>query len=176
MNLMQGVVGEGAVVEIEGRRYRRRLERRWNEADDPRTILWIGMNPSKADAQLDDKTCRREQKISRRYGFNRYCKGNILDLMETDSKLIPRDVGISRTLQNLIEIRRLVEEADWIVLAHGKLPPIFQQVVNDIYQVIRDSEKPVAVFQYNNDRVPTHTRGVLNANIPQNIEAARQRL
>lgn len=173
---MHGVVGEGAVVEVEGRRYRRRLERRWNEADDPKTILWIGMNPSTADAQIDDKTCRREQNISRRYGFNRYLKGNILDLMETDSRLIPGDVANARTPENLVEIQRLVAEADWIVLAHGNLPPAFQGSINDIYQVIRASGKPVAVFQYNGDQVPTHTRGILNVSIPEALEAARQHI
>jgi hypothetical protein len=176
LDLMCGVAGEGAVVEIEGRRYRRRLERRWNEADDPRTILWIGMNPSTADAQIDDNTCRREQKISMRYGFNKYLKGNILDLMETNSRLIPRDVAIARTPENLIEIHWLVAEADWIVLAHGNLPPAFQESINDIYRIIRASRKPVAVFQYNGDQVPTHTRGILNASIPEVLEAVRRHI
>lgn len=50
-------------------RYRWWLERRW----DPQrpTLLFIGLNPSRADAQRDDPTLRRLQTFARRWGYGR---------------------------------------------------------------------------------------------------------
>ena len=181
MALMPGVRGEGDIQEIAGRRYRRRLRRVWfpgagrNPPGGDRAILFVGMNPSTADAEEDDRTCRREQMIARRLGFNRYLKANILDVMATRPGDIPRDLLQARTDQSLEEIRRMVQEAEWIVLAHGNLPPWFAQAVLETYEAIRDSGKPVAVFQFNRNDGPTHTRRILNRNIPANIEDARWR-
>ncbi len=176
MNLLPGVTGEGPLTVLNGRSYRQRLVRRWDEAAPARTILWIGMNPSTADAERDDRTCRREQCISRRFNFNHYLKGNILDLMETHSRNIPRDIGLARSGQNLDAIRQMCQEADWIVLAHGDLPMVFRQVVCQTYAIVRDSGRPISVFQYNrNERqIPTHTIRIMNENIPEYLEAVRR--
>lgn len=166
MNLLPGVVGDGPIEEIAGRRYRRRLVRSWVQQDQAaRTILWIGMNPSVADANHDDRTCRREQKISCHFGLNRYLKGNILDLIEQNSIDIPLDLSAARTDKNLVEIRQMAGEAECIILAHGHLPSLFLPAIEDVYTALRLSQRPIRVLQWNSDGTPTHTRRILNANI-----------
>ncbi len=48
-------------------RYRWWLERRWDSAGP--TLLFIGLNPSRADAERDDPTLRRLQAFARAWGY-----------------------------------------------------------------------------------------------------------
>lgn len=65
--------------------YRYWLERRWTPG--PRA-LWIGLNPSKAGADLDDHTIRKEVGFSRRWGMGGLTKVNLGALVCTDPRLI----------------------------------------------------------------------------------------
>lgn len=131
------------------------------------------MNPSMASAEIDDRTCRREQNISRRFGFNKYLKGNLLDLMETNPDRIPNDLQLARSVQNIQEISNMADEADWVVLAHGVLPARFRQATTDVYEVLRASGKPVGCFQFNDDGSPSHTRVLQNLNLDVDLEDTR---
>ncbi|KYB45746.1 hypothetical protein AB664_34185 [Brucella anthropi] len=42
-------------------RYRRLLKREWDGAEKEGYVLWIGMNPSTADFNVDDPTVFKEQ-------------------------------------------------------------------------------------------------------------------
>ncbi|MFM7320548.1 MAG: DUF1643 domain-containing protein, partial [Armatimonadota bacterium] len=51
-------------------RYRYRLERRWSgEPDDGDAVVFVGLNPSTADAGSDDPTLRRCVGFARAWGF-----------------------------------------------------------------------------------------------------------
>jgi hypothetical protein len=167
MDLLEGVIGGGNVANIDGRRYRRILVRnRLLHVGDHRTALWIGMNPSTADKNHDDNTCRREQKIANRFGFTRYLKGNILDIMETEPQRIPDELQHARTPNNLVAISRMAMKADWIFLAYGNMPSRFNTAITETLHALFAADRPIACFQKTNIGFPSHTRSLLNRNIP----------
>lgn len=94
---------------------------------DGAIILFIGLNPSTADGNLDDPTCRREGDFARALGFTTYLKANIFPYRATS----PRDLATSPLRRhewlaalnrNAAEIERLAKTAERIVLAFGRLP------------------------------------------------------
>src|SRR5215210_1846719 len=58
----------GSAVFSECGNYRRLLTRHWGEDEDAPFALWIGMNPSMADAASDDPTTQRECRMTRSWG------------------------------------------------------------------------------------------------------------
>jgi len=52
------------------KRYRYRLQRQWETTDDAKRVVFIGLNPSTADHQVDDPTIRRCMDFSQRWGYN----------------------------------------------------------------------------------------------------------
>lgn len=65
-------------------RYRTTLTRQW--ADAGKLVVFCGLNPSTADAFVDDATVRREVGYAQAWGFSRYVKVNAYALRSTDPK------------------------------------------------------------------------------------------
>lgn len=101
--------------------YRYSLERRWAETGP--TAVFIGLNPSTADASQDDPTIRREVGFARSWGCARLLKGNIFALRSTDPKALyghADPVGPENNRTLLL----LAAQADHLVAcwgAHGEL-------------------------------------------------------
>ena len=119
--LMAGVSGD-ATFSADGKY--RQLMRRWTgPAFGDRYILFIGMNPSTADATVNDPTCAREWTFAQREGYSAMAKANVGDYRATDPKmlLVPGvdakapevdAIGLERLHQRLAGRRqRLVELA-----------------------------------------------------------------
>jgi hypothetical protein len=92
--------------------------RRFSDGREP-FMLWIGMNPSTAEANVDDPTIRKELAFTRRMGFYRYIKVNVMDYRATS----PRDLlGVKPCSErNLETIAHFAERAAAIVACWGKL-------------------------------------------------------
>ena len=177
MQLLPNVRGQAQTHIRNARAYRPALQRDWTEpGQHPRAVLWIGMNPARADAVSDDRTCRREQKLSARLGFSCYLKGNILDLMAPDPAQLPDDPDLARSAENLPALRRMVARAEWIILAHGKLAPRFRAMVTETHTVLRAGNRPIACFQFNGDGSPAHTRRLRNAAVTLPLVDLRDQL
>jgi hypothetical protein len=87
----------------------------------PRTILWIMLNPSTADAERDDPTIRRCIGFSRRWGYGVMHAVNIFALRSTNpSELLraPDPVGP----QTDLHIRRAAAVSSEIIVAWGAFP------------------------------------------------------
>ena len=61
---------------------------RWFGMGD-RTVRFIGLNPSTADANQDDPTIRRCADFARRWGFDRLCMVNLFAYRATDPRELP---------------------------------------------------------------------------------------
>lgn len=155
LKLPDGVVG-GATFSDCGR-YRQALTRDWTPKDAaPRTVLFVGMNPSVAAADVSDPTCHRELMFARDWGFTRYLKGNVLDWRATSPKDIPADPALACSPANIPALVDMANEAERIVLAYGKLHKRFQPVVQEVLRAMEATAKPLQCLGLNKDGSAKH--------------------
>lgn len=96
------------------RQYRYELRRTWGTTKP--TVLFIGLNPSTADAQADDPTSRVCINYAKRWGYGAMVLGNLFAFRSTDSSVlrrIPDPVGPG----NDASLKRLQSEASLVVCA-----------------------------------------------------------
>ncbi len=154
LRLGEGVHGD-VVMSPDGRH--RQIMRRWlGEAFPDRYIVFIGMNPSTADATVDDPTCAREWTFARREGFSAMVKCNVGDYRATDPKalLLPGVEAVSPA--NLPAIRQAAAGAARVVLCHGKLNKALAASGREIVQALRDDGVDLWCFGTNADGSPKH--------------------
>src|SRR5690606_22098916 len=84
-------------------------------------VLWIGMNPSTAAIDVDDPTVFKEQKFTRRWGYGRYVKTNVMDYRATHPKMLLEPGVVPCTEENLKTIVEYAKQAEIIVMAYGSL-------------------------------------------------------
>jgi len=139
-------------------RYRHSLMRDWTKpGDSPRPLLWIGMNPSVADITANDPTVGREVDFTKRWGYSRYFKGNMLDWRATNPKDLPKAAtGLACSADNLPALLRMAHDAEAIVLAYGKLPKGFETLVADHIAALRGANKPLWCLGKNADGSAKH--------------------
>lgn len=155
LKLPDGVVG-GATFSECGR-YRQALTRDWTpEGAAPRAVLFVGMNPSVAAADVSDPTCHRELMFARDWGFTRYLKGNVLDWRATLPKDIPADPALACSPANIRALVDMAHEAELIVLAYGKLHKRFQPVVQEMLRAMEATGKPLQCLGLNKDGSAKH--------------------
>jgi hypothetical protein len=95
-------------------RYRYALRRSWDAARPK--VLFIGLNPSTADASRDDNTSRVCIGYARRWGFGGLLLGNLFAWRATDPALL-RDVPDPVGSRNDAWLRALQDEAALVVCA-----------------------------------------------------------
>lgn len=66
--------------------YRYTLDRAWGP--DLKLLLFIMLNPSKADAEQDDPTIRKNRGFSQRLGFDRFRAANLYGWRATDPRAL----------------------------------------------------------------------------------------
>lgn len=69
-------------------RYRWWLKRRWECDGNGRTVCFVMLNPSTADATTDDPTVRRCMGFARRWGFTELVIRNLFPLRATDPNVL----------------------------------------------------------------------------------------
>ena len=155
LRLPGGVVG-GATFSQCGR-YRQALTRDWTvQGTPPRAILFIGMNPSVAAAEVSDPTCHRELLFARDWGFTRYLKGNVLDWRATSPRDIPADPGRARSPANIPALVAMAKEAEVVVMAYGRLHRRFQPLVREMLSTIAATGRPLKCLGLNKDGSAKH--------------------
>ena len=85
-------------------------------------VLFCGMNPSTAEADVDDPTIIREFGFTRRWGYRNYVKVNIGDYRCTRPAALSAPGIVACTYENIDEILHYARLAAIIVIAHGVLP------------------------------------------------------
>ena len=155
LRLPDDMVGEARISPCE--RYRTYLARDWTPAGTaPRAILWIGMNPSTADAFVSDSTVRREEKFSRDWGYTRYLKGNMLAWRATRPADLPHDPDIARGPGNLAALLEMAVEAETVVMAFGRLHPRYHEIVREQIAAVRTVGVPLICLGRNQDGSAKH--------------------
>jgi hypothetical protein len=127
LRLLPGVQGDAEFSDHE----HRQLMRRWiGDAFPDRYILFIGMNPSTADASVNDPTCAREWIFAQR-------EGAVSDA-------------------NLPSLRRAAAGADRVVLCHGKLNKALAPAGRELVDALRADGVELWCFGTNADGSPKH--------------------
>ncbi|MCW5721937.1 MAG: DUF1643 domain-containing protein [Devosia sp.] len=154
LRLAEGVQGD-AVMSADGRY--RQLMRRWlGESFPERHILFIGMNPSTADASVDDPTCAREWSFARREGFCGMVKCNVGDYRATDPKMLVQPGVLAVSPANIPAIRLAAGSAERVVLCHGKLNKALAPAGREIVDTLREDGLALWCFGTNADGSPKH--------------------
>ena len=91
------------------------LKREWDKSKNK--ILYIMLNPSKADDKKDDPTIRRLINFTKKFNYGGFLVGNIFTKITPNPKEIDKSKGISG--RNLEELLKLINTVDQIVYAWG---------------------------------------------------------
>ena len=91
------------------------LAREWDKSKNK--ILYIMLNPSKADDKKDDPTIRRLINFTKKFNYGGFLVGNIFTKITPNPKEIDKSKGISG--RNLEELLKLINTVDQIVYAWG---------------------------------------------------------
>lgn len=114
------------------RQYRYTLVRAW---DDSRpTVMFVGLNPSTADAKINDPTVRRCIGFARRWGFGKLVLTNLFAFRSTDPSLL-KDIDDPIGPDNDHWIAESSRTADLTVVAwgiHGRLRDRDQEVLSQL--------------------------------------------
>ncbi|SEM22717.1 hypothetical protein SAMN04488077_10369 [Roseovarius tolerans] len=155
LRLPDGVIG-GATFSDCGR-YRQALTRDWTAAGEaPRAVLFVGMNPSVAGAEVSDPTCHRELMFARDWGFTRYLKGNVLDWRATSPRDLPHDPALACSAANIPALVAMAQEAECVVMAYGKLHARYAEVVGGVLRAVAETGRPLKCLGLNKDGSAKH--------------------
>ena len=151
--LMPGVKGDAEFSDHE----HRQLMRRWiGDSFPDRYIMFIGMNPSTADANVNDPTCAREWTFAQREGYHAMAKGNVGDYRATDPKMLLAPGVVAVSPHNLPSLLAAARKADKVVLAHGKLNKALAAAGRELVQALRADGIALWCFGVNADGSPKH--------------------
>lgn len=136
--------------------YRYRLDR-W-VGNTGKIYAFFGINPSTADASVDDATVRKWTGFVRRWGGSRFIVGNVFAYRATDVKALASvddpygdEIGDYTT--------DIISEADVLVPCWGnssKAPPELQGAFDILMDALLSSGKPVMHFGLTKSGDPKH--------------------
>lgn len=111
------------------RRYRYSLERRWDDGVidvDCRRIMFIGLNPSVADENQDDRTIRRLVGFSKSWGYNAFVICNVFGFVTPDPSEMLKQSDPVGPCNNQV-LTRNIERSQAVVACWGNHCPLERQ-------------------------------------------------
>lgn len=142
-------------------KYRYRLERQLKGQWEPwnnDVIAYFGINPSTADAEIDDQTVKKWMGFTCINGGSRFIAGNVFAYRSTDVKMLGK-VEDPIGPENAHHLRAIIDEADILVPCWGdssKLPKHLRHHLDRMILMLTCSGKPVMCFGYTNNGDPLH--------------------
>lgn len=147
----QNLSGDAVAVFSECRQYRYFLERRWARALKPCTFLML--NPSTADALVDDPTIRRCMHFARRLGSGSLRVVNLFAWRATNPQELHRKADPVGPL-NDESILNAVAGAGVVIAAWGTMGRLFYRDVDVCLRVLKDEK--LHCLGLNKDGSPKH--------------------
>ncbi len=131
----------GSAVLSDCGKYRYLLTRQLTiQAEPRRTILFVMLNPSTADAMQDDPTIRRCISFASQYGYTELRVVNLYAYRATDPADLKR-AGYPVGDLNLAQLLLEAGAADTICCAWGKLPRECEKWANAVKQMLRGATR-----------------------------------
>lgn len=167
---IEGLIEKGAELSDDGL-YRYLLWRRWDKTL-PRAVF-IMLNPSTADADIDDPTIRRCMGFARSWGMGGIRVVNLYPFRATK----PEDLwkaAAPRGQGNLSSIERAIEPGGINIAAwgaHGK-----EAQVREVCDLFYDLGVPLYALKINSDRSPAHPLYIKGDTVPIVYEPSRNPL
>lgn len=140
-------MGKSAILSAD-RKYRYVLTRIWDETKP--TVVFIGLNPSTADEEVDDKTIRKCIGYAKRWGYGKLIMVNLFAFRSTDPSMLKR-VEDPVGPDNDSYIQKCVSESNLVIACwgnHGKL------LNRD--KVLMDSLSNLVCLKRNKNGTPHH--------------------
>lgn len=137
--------------------YRLRLERDLEQPGP--TVAIFGVNPSTADATINDQTIRKDMGFGRKLGWGRIIKGNKFAYRATDVRELAKafdPIGAD----NDKHIEQIMRDADKHVMAWGPLTKLPKRLRRRWLEVLMIADRvgcPLYCFGTANDGQPRHT-------------------
>lgn len=135
-------------------KYRTRLDRQVMHNSGP-TYAFFGINPSTADASIDDATVRKWTGFVRQWGGRQFIVGNVFSYRATDVKELDRQNRLHTSLfgpTHWDDIHSIIAEADVLIPCWGNSAKVNRNIrpcIGELLEVIRHCGKPVKCFGRN---------------------------
>lgn len=146
----------GAIISPCGT-WRYRLDREISVFGGP-VYAFFGINPSTADASIDDATVRKWKGFVSRWGGSRFIVGNVFAYRATDVRELAHvDDPIGRACND--HIKSIIAEADILVPCWGnssKVPNDLKSHVRWLARTLAASGKPLKTFGLTKSGDPMH--------------------
>lgn len=136
--------------------YRYRLER--DVQMDGLVFAYFGVNPSTADAHVEDQTTMKWRGFALRNGARAYIAGNPFAFRATDVRALASAADPVGP-ENDAYISAIIRDADVLVPCWGnrmKLPPPLRPRLDALADMLHASGKPVKVFGFTKGGDPRH--------------------
>lgn len=137
-------------------KYRYRLER-FRQSAGP-VYAFFGINPSTADASLDDATVRKWRGFVERWGGSRFIVGNVFAYRATDVKELAKAADPIGP-ENIPHLLGIARDADVLVPCWGnrsKVPQRLRPELDEVIAMLRETGKPMKTFGLTQSGDPAH--------------------
>ncbi len=123
-------------------------------------IAYFGINPSTADAELDDPTVRKWRGFTTRYGGSKFIVGNVFAYRSTDVKVLGC-VPVADLFgpEFMLYTEQIIAEADILVPCWGRLSKLkkqYRHIPTRFLEKLQSTGKPILHFGKNDDGTPKH--------------------
>lgn len=121
-------------------------------------VAFFGVNPSTADASVDDATVRKWIGFCRRWGVSRFIVGNVFSYRATDVRRLAK-APFQQGPQHFTHLQQIIADADVLVPcwgARGKVPAEIRQQVEILLEYLLRTGKPVMHFGVTSSGDPKH--------------------
>jgi hypothetical protein len=129
------------------------------------------MNPSTAEATIDDPTIRKEMHFTRQMGLSGYIKCNVLDFRATNPKKLIEWGVIPCSDENFTATQKMARNAEVVIAAWGALPKPLRNFATSIAAML--SDRDLMCMGVTKDGSPRHPLYLRNDAFPILWRSAR---